>query len=610
MPTITITGPGSRPEGTGGTTPFQFTVTRSGDLSALTIVDYWTWPFGVGANGEIDAHGMSGATSGSVYFQPGVTSQIITLNVIADSGRELDESFNVSLSNPRNATIEGGTARATILDDDGGGGATSLSWGNSTQGLAHNEGNSGATPFTYVINRGGDTSGTTSVDWGVVFGQTDPQDFAGPFNGSVVFGPGELSKSITINVAADLAVEGDEAFQVALSNAPGVALPPPIPGKILNDDGGAAGSTSLSIVGPGSGAEGTGGTTTGFTFTVVRDGDVSGTSIVDYWLWPFGAGSQGQVDVHDFIGQTSGSVYFQAGQRQAVLTIPVGADSTVEQDETFNVSLSNPRGGMIAAGGGTAQATIVNDDGGPPAATTLSWGNPGGVHQNEGNQTSNAPPTDFVYVLNRSGDLSGVTTVDWVVERGPVDENDFLALPFGQVRFEPGETSKQIVLKVNGDLAVEPDEAFRLLLSNAVGATAPPPNTGTIVNDDGGAPGPTSVSISGSFERPEGNSGSSFWEYAVRRSGDLSGTTLVDYYTVGDVTGPHQSTTPDYRGGTGTLYFQPGETEKLIRLEIVSDTTPEPSEAFIVGLSNARGATIGTQSAGGRILDDDGWVMG
>lgn len=600
MPTFSISGPGSQAEGTGGTTAFSFTVTRTGDLSAQSLVDWWLWPFGVGANGEVDVHDFTGPTAGTAYFQPGQSSQTFSLGVVADSNQELNETFNITLSNPRNGDIQTGTAQATIVNDDGAQGVT-LSWGNSVEGIARNEGNVGPTPFTYVLNRGGDTSGTTRADWNVQFGATDGSDFSGPTGGSVVFGPGELSKTIVVEVAGDLTVETDEVFQVAVSNSPGAALPPPIPGKILNDDGGGTGTTTISIGDVAPKAEGTGGVTT-FLFDMTRTGDLSGSSAVDYFLWPTSGGGPGFADQFDFEGPTTGTIYFTPGESTRQLHVTVRGDTALEPDEIFNVSLSNPRGAVI--GDGATQTMILNDDGG--ASTQLAWAVPGGIHKAEGNQGFD-PPTEFVYVLNRTGDLSGTTTAGWTVIRGPVDEADFAGNPFGQVSFAPGETQKSIVVRVNGDLAVEPDEAFQLEVRDVVGAVGPPPNSGTIINDDGGA-APTTVSIAGSIERPEGNSGTTAWDYLVTRTGDLSGLSLVDFYVVGDVTRPEESTTPDFQNGTGTLYFQPGETEKTIRLLIVGDTTPEPHEAFTLGLSNPRGTALGNAAASGRILDDDGWV--
>ncbi|MFK7817951.1 MAG: Calx-beta domain-containing protein [Planctomycetaceae bacterium] len=59
------------------------------------------------------------ATSGTVVFEPGETTQNIVVVVIGDNRRELDETFEVRLSDPSNAVLQDTRAVGTILDDDG-----------------------------------------------------------------------------------------------------------------------------------------------------------------------------------------------------------------------------------------------------------------------------------------------------------------------------------------------------------------------------------------------------------------------------------------------------------------------------------------------------------
>ena len=54
----------------------------------------------------------------------------------------------------------------------------------------------------------------------------------------------------------------------------------------------------------------------------------------------------------------------------------------------------------------------------------------------------------------------------------------------GALTFVPGETSKTVIVTVKGDAADEPDERFRLNLSNPTNATITRNATGTIVDDD------------------------------------------------------------------------------------------------------------------------------
>ena len=85
------------------------------------------------------------------------------------------------------------------------------------------EGQSGSTPFTFTVTRGGNTSLATSVSWAVTGSGANPasaSDFVGAVlpSGTVSFAAGETSKTITVNVAGDTVVEPNEVFTVTLSN--------------------------------------------------------------------------------------------------------------------------------------------------------------------------------------------------------------------------------------------------------------------------------------------------------------------------------------------------------------------------------------------------------
>jgi len=105
------------------------------------------------------------------------------------------------------------------------------------------EGNSGTTPFSFAVTRAGPTTGTASVQYGVVgstrsFASAD--DFAGGIfpSGVVTFAANETAKTITVNVAADTDIEGNERFMVQLSTPNGatIAAPDSASAEILNDD--------------------------------------------------------------------------------------------------------------------------------------------------------------------------------------------------------------------------------------------------------------------------------------------------------------------------------------------------------------------------------------
>src|SRR5262249_27793876 len=118
VPRISIAATGAdKLEGNSGATPFTFTVTRSGDTSVTTTVNYAVT--GSGAN-PADATDFGGTLpNGMLTFNAGETSKVITLNVVGDTAAEPDEAFTVTLSNASSpATIQAATAQGLIKDDD------------------------------------------------------------------------------------------------------------------------------------------------------------------------------------------------------------------------------------------------------------------------------------------------------------------------------------------------------------------------------------------------------------------------------------------------------------------------------------------------------------
>jgi CSLREA domain-containing protein len=123
-PTLAI-GDRIASEGNGsGTTPFVFTVTRSGATQVGSTVHFAT------ADGVTNAAtGDTSCTGGADYISqtstltfpasgPGSTSQTITIAVCKDATVEPNETFLVELDAPTDATIADGEGRGTIQNDD------------------------------------------------------------------------------------------------------------------------------------------------------------------------------------------------------------------------------------------------------------------------------------------------------------------------------------------------------------------------------------------------------------------------------------------------------------------------------------------------------------
>jgi uncharacterized repeat protein (TIGR01451 family) len=101
------------PEGNSGTTNATFTVTLSESAAGDVTVDYAT------VAGTATAGADFTATTGTLTFTGGDTSETVSVPVVGDTLDEPDETYELSLGNPSSGvTVTGGTGLGTIVDDD------------------------------------------------------------------------------------------------------------------------------------------------------------------------------------------------------------------------------------------------------------------------------------------------------------------------------------------------------------------------------------------------------------------------------------------------------------------------------------------------------------
>lgn len=403
-------------------------------------------------------------------------------------------------------------------------------------------------------------------------------------NGVLTFAAGQVRQDILIAVIGDTVAEGNESFTVTLSN--------PSTGATIYDGTGTAtildDDSTLSITARDAVKDEGNSGSTALTFTVTRTGSAAGAASA-HW-----AVSGIAVNGADFVGGVlpSGTVSFAAGETRKIITVNVAGDTTVEADERFTVTLSDPSNG-IAIGKASAAGMIRNDD-----VPSVSIAATKAVHR-EGNSGT----TPFTFTVTRSGDSSSAGSVHWTVGGSAVTGSDFTggALPTGVVTFAAGETSKVIAVRVAGDAIVEADESFTVTLSNpsagmVIGAGSA---VGTIRNDD------ASLSIAATdADKAEGRSGTTPFTFTVTRSGDSSRAASADWMVSGSAVDG-----ADFAGGVlpkGSVHFAAGQTTATITIGVAGDTILEANERFTVTLCDpSDGTSIGTASASGRIRNDD-----
>jgi len=103
----------SKKEGNSGTTAFVFTLSVSGSPLSTVTVD---WATGGGTAPAVTDYLPA---NGTVSFAPGVTTKTVTIQVVANTIPEPNETFFVNLSNPSpNAYLGNTQGVGTILNDD------------------------------------------------------------------------------------------------------------------------------------------------------------------------------------------------------------------------------------------------------------------------------------------------------------------------------------------------------------------------------------------------------------------------------------------------------------------------------------------------------------
>ena len=191
-------------EGNSGLTFANFTVLLSPASSQVVTVNYGT------ANNTAVEPSDYQARSGVVTFQPGETSKDVVMTVNGDTTLEPNETFNVNLSTPTNATIGDSQGVCTIINDDT---QPTISIGD----VAVTEGNVGTTTAVFTVSLSNATTQTVTVNYATASDTaTSGIDFVAT-SGTATITPGSLSTTVNVTVNGDLEFEGNEFFFVNLT---------------------------------------------------------------------------------------------------------------------------------------------------------------------------------------------------------------------------------------------------------------------------------------------------------------------------------------------------------------------------------------------------------
>lgn len=441
----------------------QYTITRSGLTDTASMLHYHVLR---DPQNSVEADDFKDGIvpSGTIHFEPGETTAVVTVSIRKDFAVETDEVFHFVIDRPMEpALLLNDRVSTTILNDD----IAEVTVVNPVvdEGLR----------LTFELRLDNAVEDGFLISWATSdITATAAEDYnAG--SGRIFFsGTTGESHLVTIQTTEDDVVERDELFGMNLGwlwSAAGidsdVTLATGITGTIRNDDQTDVIVRSVRLIEGDSGL-------TSFVVDVdvtPRPVDVPFTVDLTTTSGTAAAGS-------DFVATTHSLAFTGIANQRLTLPFDVSGDDDHEPDEVFNLELT----GLVAAGRESGitlidgTATILNDDG--PSVIVLDATV---TEADNGDQY-----LVFDVLLNEP---VGPVTVDVTAIANTADSSDFEpktdTLTFSGIH---GEV-QQFSVKVHGDQIVELDETLTILLSNldAGGNESDyelKNGIGTIINDD------------------------------------------------------------------------------------------------------------------------------
>ena len=565
-----------------------FGVETSGP-SALTIIVSATPSFA--ATDTAAADDLRSTARQDIRIEPGERAASITVATVEDTRTEGDETFTLTLSNPR---VEGGPsgARATLgaarkatgtIVDDEAESALSISDVRATEGQA--------AQFTVTLSPVREDAVSASWAAAVLAGDTaQAADLTGTLSGQISIAAGSASATITVDTVDDTEAEANETYTVTLaSTAPGVTLRDATgQGTILDND-------SLPVVNivdePFVAAEGQ---AAPIVATVRLDGAAITTRTRIPYRTTTKAGSDSATAGADF-APLSGTLVFEPGEYEKTLEIVTNDDTIFEGDETFYLEVYGFSTSTATAGNTEQAITITDDDGLDIGFTTSEFV----ASEGDGSVTievtaDHAPERGFDVHLSLGGDPRAG-------RRAATSPHDFT--PDSRfIRWQGGERTARTTVDIVDDTEDEGTEYIRLFLftpsstPHQVVVTRGDALVKLLDNDST----PT-VTLEVDDDTVTENEA---FTVKVKLS-DASGRTASTRIRTTTASGDTATAGADYEPLRETLVFAPGETEKTLTIATRDDDVAERTQSLTVEIDAHQGLGAGALVSKKLFIEDE-----
>lgn len=403
-------------------------------------------------------------------------------------------------------------------------------------------------------------------------------------SGTLLFAPGETSKTFSIPINNDVNVEPSETIRLTLAAPIGATLGTQKTSTVNITDNDVPSVSFTQTAKSASEA------TTSTSFTVRLSSAYTKAVTVRYAVKSGGTATSGV----DFT-LPSGTLTFAPGEVSKTIAFTIANDTLDENDETLSIALSAPSNATLGTAS-VATYTIVDNDVSPSAK--IDFRTVTGAPTSTAEVSEATTRLSVPIILSAAAGRPITVNLASVVGGTALLGTDF-TLPTTSVTFAPGETSKSLILNITNDRLNEALETIRLALTSSI-ATISTGSTATVnIIDNDAAP-----TVSFETSASSGSEGVASPQTVRVKLSAVSGQRVTVRYAF--TASGSTVTRGDYTLPSGTLTFEPGETVKVIPLMILQDTLVEPTELIQITLSTPTNAVLGnTLTHVFSILDDD-----
>ncbi|WP_413176352.1 Calx-beta domain-containing protein [Anabaena azotica] len=435
--------------------PGQFTITRTGTTSALTV-NYTLSGTAINGTDYVSLNGVAN-------FAAGVSTAVVTVTPIDDLLIEGNETVTLNLTAGTGYSIgANSSAVVSIADNDS---LPTITISATDANTAETTIGQTANPGQFTITRTGSTASALNVNYTVTGSATNSVDYVG-LSGTVTIQAGATTAVLPITVLDDSLTESPETVIVTLDTNSNYTLGNTTTAIVTIADNELP---SLNITASDANAVETisGQTTNPGQFTITRTGSTVSALNVNYTVTGSATNS---VDY----GVLNGTLTIQAGATTAVLPITVLDDLVSESPETVLVTL-NPSSSYILESITSAMVTIADNE--------LPILNISALDANAFETISGQTTNPGQFTITRTGSTASALNVNYSITGSATNSVDYGGLS-GTVTILAGATTAVLPITVLDDLLTESPETVVVTLSSNSSYTLGSTTTATVTISD------------------------------------------------------------------------------------------------------------------------------